>query len=55
MAADGHGLLAVDRAFTYRMSDGGRHWQPLRSITSPDTRNGFAVDQLSSDTASMLV
>jgi len=55
MAADGHGMLAVDRAFTYRTVDGGRHWRPLRSITSPDTREGLAVDQLSPDTALMLV
>jgi photosystem II stability/assembly factor-like uncharacterized protein len=55
MAADGRGLLAMDRAWSFRTSDGGRHWQPLRSITSPDTREALAVDQLSPDTALALV
>jgi hypothetical protein len=55
MTADGHGLLAMGREFSWRTSDGGRHWLPLRSITSPDVREGFAVDQLSAATALMLV
>jgi photosystem II stability/assembly factor-like uncharacterized protein len=55
MTTDGHGLLAMGREFSWRTSDGGRHWHPLRSITSPDAREGFAVDQLSATTALMLV
>jgi photosystem II stability/assembly factor-like uncharacterized protein len=55
MTADGYGLLAMGRDFSWRTRDGGRHWRPLHSITRPDTREGFGVSQLSATSAVMFV
>jgi photosystem II stability/assembly factor-like uncharacterized protein len=55
LTADGYGLLALGRDVSWHTRDGGRHWRPLDSITRPDTREGFGVNQLSATTAVMLV
>jgi photosystem II stability/assembly factor-like uncharacterized protein len=55
MTAGGYGLLAMGRDVSWYTRDGGRHWRPLYSITRPDTREGFAVSQLSATTALVLV
>ena len=55
MTTDGVGILTEDRGVSYRTSDGGRHWHPLRSITAPDTREGLSAAQVSDSTALILV
>jgi photosystem II stability/assembly factor-like uncharacterized protein len=55
MTGDGVGTLTEDRGVSYRTSDGGRHWHPLRSITAPDTREGLSASQVSDSTALILV
>ena len=55
MTADGHGLLAEERAPSYRTADGGRNWLPIEHVTQPDYRDAFAAFQLSPRVGYLLV
>lgn len=55
MNADGHGLLAEDRADSFWTADGGRSWHPIRHVTQTDHRQAFAAFQLSRRVGYLLV
>jgi len=55
MTAGGDGILTMIRGFSWVTHDGGRHWQPLRSITAPDIRQGLSATQISRRRSVMLV